>query len=89
MNTYVISYDLNSPGQNYADLYEAIKNLGTWWHCLDSTWLVKTSKSAVEARNALTPCLDGNDKILVATLSGEAAWTGFSDNCAKWLKDKL
>ena len=40
MATMLIGYDLNRPGQNYDDLFDEIKNLGTWWHCLDSTWLV-------------------------------------------------
>ena len=38
--SYLISYDLNSPGKNYAQLYAAIQKLGSWWHCLDSTWIV-------------------------------------------------
>ena len=33
--SYLISYDLNSPGKNYAQLYAAIQKLGSWWHCLE------------------------------------------------------
>jgi hypothetical protein len=40
---YLISYDLNRPGQGYARLYDGIKELGAWWHYLDSTWLVDTN----------------------------------------------
>ncbi len=89
MKSYLITYDLKSPGQNYNDLYEAIKNLGTWWHCLDSNWIIKSNSSAAKIRDALTPHIDGNDLLLVAHLSGEAAWRGFSDNCTSWLKDNL
>jgi hypothetical protein len=33
--------------------------------------------------------IDSNDELLVAKLSGEAAWTGFSDKCSNWLKENL
>jgi hypothetical protein len=89
LKTYMIGYDLNRPGQGYKDLIEAIKGLGAWWHCLDSTWLIRTAKSAVEIRDALKPYLDANDELLVAKLNGESAWTGFDATCSKWLKDNI
>jgi len=89
MMSYLISYDLNSPGQNYNDLYEAINNLGSCWHCLDSTWILDINKPAVDIRNALTPYIDSNDKLLVVKLSGEGAWTGFDRDCSSWLKNNL
>lgn len=57
MSTYLIGYDLNRPRNDtdYPDLIEAIKAFGTWWHYLDSTWIVKSDKSAVEIRDALNP----------------------------------
>ena len=40
MALLLIGYDLTRPGQNYPGLIEGIKELGSWWHCLDSTWLL-------------------------------------------------
>ena len=54
MKSYLIGYDLNKQGQDYETLIEHIKKLGTWWHCLDSTWIIKTDKSASDIRDALT-----------------------------------
>jgi hypothetical protein len=85
----MIGYDLNSPGQDYSKLFDAIKQLGLWWHCLDSTWIVKTDKTCVEIRDTLKQHIDKNDELLVATLSGEAAWIGFNDECSSWLKNNL
>ena len=87
--SYLISYDLNAPGQNYDDLYEAIKNLGGWWHCLDSTWILNIDMKAVDIRNMLSPHIDSNDKLLVVKLDGEGAWTGFNNDCSSWLKNNL
>lgn len=30
-----------------------------------------------------------NDELLVVCLTGEGAWTGFSDECSNWLKNNL
>lgn len=89
MNTYLITYDLMKPGQDYDDLHEAIKKLGTWWHCLDSTWIVKHAGPAMTIRDALRQHTDANDKLLVVLLSGEGAWANFDATCSKWLKDNL
>lgn len=89
MSTYAITYDLNRPGQNYDDLFEAIKATGNWWHCLDSTWLVKSALSAAQIRDSLNTKLDANDKLLVVALSGEGAWAGFNSDCSRWLKENL
>lgn len=89
MAVYMIGYDLNRPGQNYPDLIDALKTYSTRWHCLDSTWLVKTTKSAEQIRDELTPHIDTGDELLVATLTGESAWHGFDKNCADWLRNQL
>ena len=90
MAAYVISYDLNKPGQNYNQLYEAIKrNCPTHWRCLDSTWIVDYSNGATQLRDNLTPYIDSNDKLLVARLSNEAAWYGFNTNGSAWLKNLI
>lgn len=90
MAAYIIGYDLNKPGQNYTQLYEAIKrNCPTHWHCLDSTWIVEYSNGAAQLRNALLPYLDQNDRLLVARLFNEAAWYGFQPNSSTWLKNLI
>ena len=91
MKTYLITYDLNKPGQDYNKLYEAIKISSDFsaWHCLDSNWIIKTDQTASEIRDYLKSFIDSSDNLLVVKLSGEGAWTGFDNNCSKWLKDNL
>ena len=89
MATYMIGYDLNRPLQDYAELIDAIKTYGTWWHQLDSTWLVVTEDTAVQIRDKLAPYLDANDELLVAKVSAPAAWRGFNDKGSQWLKENL
>ena len=89
MKSYLIGYDLNKSGQDYSSLIEQIKKLGTWWHCLDSTWVIKTNSSAQQIRDFLRKYIDSNDELLVVHLSGEAAWAGFKKECSEWLKNNL
>lgn len=90
MNTIVINYDLNRPGQNYSDLYSKIKSLGSaWCHPLESTWFVKTTMTYVQVRDTLKSVIDKNDKLLVTDFKGNAAWHGLSTECSQWLKDNL
>lgn len=89
MKSYLITYDLMKPGQNYEKLFEAIKAIGSWCHPLESNWIIKTDSTAEQVRNRITPHIDKNDKLFVAQLTGEAAWIGLSDEVSKWLKDNL
>ena len=90
MNTLLVGYDLNKAGKNYEGLIEEIKKASTWWHHLDSTWLVKSDESSKEVRDRLKPYLDADDELLVINVTGDAAaWAGFSDRGSKWLKENL
>jgi hypothetical protein len=85
----MIGYDLNKPAQNYARLIERLKKFSAYWHHLDSTWIVRTDMTCVAIRDELTKLMDSNDEILVADLTGVAAWNGFNTDGSKWLKDYL
>jgi hypothetical protein len=61
MKTYLIGYDLMKQGQDYDVLIEEIKKIGNWWHCLDSTWIIKTNLDSEQIRNRLIPKIDNND----------------------------
>lgn len=90
MNTILISYDLNTPGQDYDKLIEKLKSYGTYWHHLDSFWIIKTNQTYEQVRDIMETYLDNNDELLVIDITGDpAAWAGFSEKGAKWLKDNL
>ena len=86
---YLIGYDLRQPGRDYKSLFQAIESYGTYWRFLDSTWVVRSSRSAAQIRDHLIQYIDNNDKLFVARLSGEAAWYGFSVDGNSWLKQQL
>ena len=65
----LITYDLNRPGQQYASLYEEIKKAGTWWHHLESTWIIETDLTPRQWYERLTPHIDRNDNLIVVEIT--------------------
>ncbi|UOZ10203.1 hypothetical protein [Amycolatopsis sp. WQ 127309] len=90
MNTLLVAYDLNRPGQNYEELIKFLKAEGTWWHCLDSTWMVRTSKSTAQLRDEIKRLVDANDEVLVMNVTGDGwASFGLSAEATDWLQKNL
>lgn len=91
MAAYIVSYDLNKPRANddYKNLIEQLKTYAKWWHYLDSTWVIQSTQTSAQIRDTLRAYVDSGDELLVARLTGEAAWVGFDDNASKTLKDIL
>lgn len=84
----LIGYDLKKPIQNYEALFEAIKAYGTWWHHLDSTWLIETNSSPQEVLQNLQQHLDANDELLVIQVSKSWWAAGFQQRAYDWLKQR-
>ena len=91
MATFMIGYDLTKKGEHdYAKLFDAIRALDkASWHCLDSTWIIRTNLTAVQVRANLWAHMHANDRLLVASISKPADWSGFNKACDDWLKMNL
>lgn len=90
LNTILIGYDLKRPGQNYTNLINALKAYSTWWHGLDSTWMVRTTSTAGQVRDVLLHHIDQNDRLFVVDITGKAAaWYGFDKTANDWLLQSL
>ena len=84
----LITYDLNTPGQNYTPLHEEIKKAGTWWHHLDSTWIIQTEQSPKQWYERLAPHLDKNDNVLVIEVKNNY-WGWLPQKAWEWLAARL
>lgn len=74
MVNYLVSYDLDKPGQNYSPLISELERLGGI-KILYSEWIVRSNVTAAQMRDHLLAFIDSNDMLLVVALTGEAAWT--------------
>lgn len=86
MNTYLITYDLVSPGQNYTNLFAAIRGLGSNCKPLLSTWIVRSNLTAGQIRDTLAQHVDANDKIFVAFIGDNWASWNLTAADVNWLK---
>lgn len=89
MAAYVVTYDLMRQGQNYEGITKRLQSYPTHWHVQQSVWIVVTTQNASTIRDYLAATLDANDKLIVARLSNEAAWTGYDASVSQWLKQVL
>lgn len=89
MKTYLVTYDLYRPGQQYTELIDAIKSSENWAHVQQSVWVIHSNLSAVSIRSILSTYLDQNDKLFICELGNEAAWFGLTLEISNWLQGKL
>lgn len=75
MKYLMISYDLLKPGKDYANLFARLNAIGAKRIML-SQWELNTTQSADDVCTDLMNHIDGNDRLLVTALTGEASWTG-------------
>lgn len=66
---YLITYDLKGKNKDYSSLYETIKSYKTWWHYMESTWIIKTSESSGSITKKLIKNVEDIDALLVVRLS--------------------
>ena len=71
MSLYLISYDLKKPDRDYSGLYDAIKSFKTWWHYLESTWIIKSEKTPKEISNIIKSHIDENDRLIIIQVTNK------------------
>lgn len=69
MNSYIISYDLVTPGRNYQPVYDYMKKFSDQVKPLQTVYLVYTNMQASEIRDNLKSLVDVNDKVIVVKLN--------------------
>ena len=88
MSTYIITYDLNKPGQDYSSILKKIKDLD-YIMLSKSSYVVKTNLSASELWDRyFEPHVDKNDSFVILAASFPIA--GRCDNSiSQWLNKNL
>ena len=89
MKNFVISYDLIGPNRDYDNLYNAIKDYGSYARVTESFWIVNTNSTSSSIRDNLKSILDENDKLIVLELQGNWATSNISKEVNDWLKSNV
>ena len=84
---YLVTYDLKQPDKDYEPLYEAIKKCGSsWWHYLESTWIVSTDISVDECVKCIRQTMDENDYLLVVEITQQHRQGWLPSKAWDWIK---
>ncbi len=87
---YLVTYDLNRPGQEYEELYEELKTSSAWWHYLDSTWLIVTQESISELNNRIKDkIIDENDRLLIFDITNMDYDGWLSEKAWQWIRNNI
>ena len=86
MARYIIACTMTSPGRDYIGLTEAVAALGEFWPCTPSLWIVTSERAAGDIRDELKSHLGPNDELIVAELTGQAAWRGADAHFSEGMK---
>jgi CRISPR-associated endonuclease Cas2 len=71
---HAVSYDLNTPGQNYPAIQKRLEQLGAK-RIQYSHWMLKSSMTASQLRDDLRLHIDTNDRLLVVDVTNAPmAW---------------
>ena len=89
ITTYIISYDLKSPGQSYEKVHKVIDGYHGWAKLGGSAYVVSTEETASQIRDKLMDVMDSNDQLFVGVVKAPAAWFGMGDEVSDWLKNTL
>jgi hypothetical protein len=87
-----ITYDLHdSDSSDYDGLYRAIRAFPAFCHVCESTWLVKTTITPIQARHYLSRFVTGKDKLFITPVIAGEGWStqGLTETMVKWLQRHL
>lgn len=86
---YLITYDLRVPGQNYSDLIDEIKTVGSdWAKPCESTWFVESNLTAETILDRLT-AIDATDKVVVISVSTPWSTYGLDKDVLDWMHTNI
>ncbi|EMJ87265.1 hypothetical protein [Leptospira meyeri] len=83
---YLVSYDLNTPGKDYDKLYSELKKGKSWWHYLDSTWIISTDESVNTWHKRIKNAIDSNDNYIIVNITGQDRNGWLEEKAWEWIR---
>ena len=82
----LVSYDLKSPNKNYEDLYTTLKTAESWWHYLESTWLLYTTDNLDDWQKKIKNVIDDNDNFIVIDITRQPRNGWLPKKAWEWIR---
>jgi hypothetical protein len=87
MSVLLVTYDLNKPGQDYADFLKVVKDY-PWARLSESSYAIETTESPTEIYEKLRPHQDENDNLYIIKLTQPFYGWG-PERVNQWLSQRL
>jgi hypothetical protein len=71
MSDYLVSYDLDKPGQNYVQITQRLERLA-FRRLMFSLWVGSGNYPIESLKNDLLQRIDANDRLLVVDITGDS-----------------
>jgi len=88
MRALLVTYHLKQPIEDYKELYSALKEGGTWWHYLDSTWLIITDLSPRDLYEKLVSHIWQGDRMLIIEVKANY-WGTLPKDAWEWIENNV
>jgi hypothetical protein len=83
---YLVSYDLKVPGRDYGKLYEVLKSADSWWHYLESTWMLYSNEDIGAWNGRIRSVLDENDRFIIMDVTGKQRNGWLQSKAWEWIR---
>lgn len=83
---YLVTYDLKNPGKDYTSLHNTLKTASSWWHYLDSTWLIKTEQPVDYWSEKIRNVTDRNDNFLIVDITHQSRQGWLPKKAWHWIR---
>ena len=90
MNTYLVTYNLDSYAKHYAPLSQRLKRFPRWAKLFQRTWMICSAMPARRIRSILSSIIEDEVRIIVVEITG-AKWAALNidDNVVEWMKENI
>lgn len=88
MKLLIVSYDLKIPGRNYEGVFSELKGALSWWHYLESTWIIRTKLTMEVWTDKLLARMDKNDSLLIFDVTGQNRQGWLSNKAWEWIREQ-
>ncbi|WEV39241.1 hypothetical protein OZX58_03115 [Lactobacillus sp. ESL0680] len=86
---YIITYDLNNPGQKYSDVKKLIEGFSKAYIKLqESVWLIRSEYTPDEMTDNLHQVFDGNDELFICELVNNYSGLASKENW-KFIRENI
>lgn len=89
MATYIVVCNIQPHSSKHAQVREALEAYPACRQIHDSVWIVNCPLTARGIAANLGTFVTEEDKLFIASLCGEASWSGYEDGLDEWLDTVL